>query len=147
EGTDPSINNSQVIQFRATNTDSDYGLNLLRCTNLDARKTALLEALDTLPPAAGIRRLLDIAGQRIREWRDRTEAALKNPSTRRMAISAVAILAAILVFVYVRVGQLSPPPPIPSGRLELTVAPWARVESIVNLKTGRESLTQILETP
>jgi len=141
EGTEPVVNHSEVIQFRAKNVQLDYGLNLLRCRDLDARKTDLLEILHAKSPNKSSLEWAHGAPEQIKQWLDLTRRALQKPLTRRAAIVGPVVLVATGVLVYIRSAHTEP------GRLELDVTPWAKVDSIINVKTAREALTQEIQTP
>jgi serine/threonine protein kinase len=113
-----------TIRFRPKDRAHDYGLNLFRSASLAAQKAKLG---DSRVP------------QRER-WAGVARAALKKPAAKRAAIIGPAVLLTTALLVY----ALLPPQ---LGRLELSVTPWARVDSIVNVKTGEEVLKGKVETP
>jgi len=130
---EPHLTHSGAIQIAPKDIQLDYGLNLFRSANLETKKTTLVKLLDSAGIAQGsvLKSSLTIARRK-----------LKRPIARRTAIiSLTPVLIGTLILVY-----FSRPQP-ETGRLELTVAPWASVDSVVNLKTAAEALKQKTQTP
>jgi serine/threonine protein kinase len=117
ENTEPEFPASSSIQFLSRDVRLDYGVNLFRCVRLEQRKQNLQKIAEQSPSNTGA------------SWHN-LQFALRKPTNRRFLMIGFAglMLAPFLVHF------LSPPPE--PGTVELTVAPWGRVESIVDTKTG-----------
>jgi serine/threonine protein kinase len=121
---EPPLEYGETVPLQAKDVRLDYGLNLLRYRNLDARKAELLDTIETL------------GGGKVEQWKSTARTALRHPHARRVAVIGFPAVLAIAAIVGWALFANSQP-----GKVEIDIKPWAYVDSLVNVETSEDAIT------